>query len=943
MALPEEIKRRVPSTDSSSSHQSTYHDLSPTSSYVYSRKRKPSEKRFATYELNWNSSSAENNSTDDEFLDPEDHTSHANGYSGDSAQVARKSVQSTPSARKSVPLTHQQELRTPQLSTPSSPLRRPTSSVASTKKPVNPITINTSVREPGKHDDSTSPQSPFGGITVTTVKVVEILHSPTTDNSDVDSSLKATRKPSQIAKSDLLQRKRQQQLSLLPEPSISSENSSVGSVTIEQKRKRHPVSSPPVPVTSAARVVNPGRLASKIRQEPTQRLSIIPDSVQNQKKRTSVIAPLKGKSINRISLINSSKGKQPIVPKEMAFIDPRLIAKRSLVRTQSIVRSNNVTGKSIKRGTSTLRKRAPPRNMEFAPTSNPAHSNDPTDVESDTMPRRVTGLPWLPGPPKPPKLLHASLVPLPNRAQRAASTNPNRASRIIPTNPNRTSRILSTINPKRDSRRLSNIFSNKNGLTRANSLRRRSSVLAPLNRRASLDFRRKLLEESIMSSFGGGAYGVKPQTHLKPPIRRKTKKGSNAKLEDHRNQEEAVGANNAVKRLEMTRIISSQELLRKVEEENRRKENMNGPQPPPRRSPNEVTNQPEYFPPVSSRSNNTLSLLSSPPERRPSKPENSQNSLLQSSEPPPFPAHLSRSTVFSEHNRLQYPSSSSSASSSIPSRMAPATSEDSDRPSKNGDDTYSHPSSPSPRTQKLGILGGLFNKQVASSGSSHIPVPSPPTTYISQPPSLIPTRSAPPPPIANPPLQSPPLSPSRTPKIQSQLPRLTKGRRTNETDQATPNSEKLRKMEQFEALIAGSEPSTGKKSKPGKMSALTNLIMTSSTAASTSSSASTAPSSSVVDKKKKVADGPPATNGRRKSNGSGNNNQGRGDGLKSNLDVERLSIEKYSTERSSLNSLAVSLADSVHYRPEEKDALGKPGAISEDGVIRVTLTPAVCR
>ncbi|CAG8770800.1 15161_t:CDS:2, partial [Acaulospora morrowiae] len=250
--------------------------------------------------------------------------------------------------------------------------------------------------------------------------------------------------------------------------------------------------------------------------------------------------------------------------------------KRSLVRTQSISRSNIVPNKPLKRGTSTLRKRAPPRNMEFASTSNPVHSNDPTDMESDILPRRTIGLPWLPGSPKPPKLIHASLVPLPNRAQRAASTNPNRTSRIIPTNPdrtskrlssinpNRTSRILSTMNPRRNLKNLASGLPNNNSLARANSLRRRASV----KKRASLDFRRQLLEESLMVSFGG-IHNTQPQAHPKPPIRRKTRKGKKEQSEvTGQDQGEMVGTENVVKRLEMTRIISTRELAKKVEEEN---------------------------------------------------------------------------------------------------------------------------------------------------------------------------------------------------------------------------------------------------------------------------------------------------------------------------------------------------------------------------------------
>ena len=60
-------------------------------------------------------------------------------------------------------------------------------------------------------------------------------------------------------------------------------------------------------------------------------------------------------------------------------------------------------------------------------------------------------------------------------------------------------------------------------------------------------------------------------------------------------------------------------------------------------------------------------------------------------------------------------------------------------------------------------------------------------------------------------------------------------------------------------------------------------------------------------------------------------------------DYNRKSVD--SADKISLSSLITesSAGSVVHYRPEEKDELGRIHPMGEDGTIRVNLTPPVCR
>ncbi|CAG8520303.1 12078_t:CDS:2, partial [Acaulospora morrowiae] len=162
---------------------------------------------------------------------------------------------------------------------------------------------------------------------------------------------------------------------------------------------------------------------------------------------------------------------------------------RSLLKRTVVVKRNGATIRKVPR------RRLP---MEASATSNPATSNDPTDMEADHLPLRVKGLPWLPGPPRPPKLLHASLVPLPHHIQQSTLQKSNSNSNSTPLLLHANKNLNEKIDPK-------------------------------AGNRASQIFRRKLLEQSISMSFGG-----RLQPPQRQPKRRKTRKGSNANLEERR-------------------------------------------------------------------------------------------------------------------------------------------------------------------------------------------------------------------------------------------------------------------------------------------------------------------------------------------------------------------------------------------------------------------------
>ncbi|GBC10835.1 hypothetical protein RclHR1_09940003 [Rhizophagus clarus] len=849
-----------------------------------------SAKRYATYELNWNNLDYSND------LDQVTN----------SAQAARWSLPNSPPPPTHPPLT---TTTTNNPTTLSQEKKQPRHSKV--RKSISPIIINT--RKSDKNENE--PQSPFGGITVTTVKVVEILHSPTEKDDDFN-DLKFQQRHS-----------RHEHLNEDPVGIITSEHSK------ERKMSKQRITLPPSSNSIPRLPLPSSQNKSGSNNEKKNQDSII----LNQKKRSTIINSQKVKGNKNL------KKPEMIIPKEMAFIDPRLLAiNKSLIRTPSLTISNR-NRKSIKRGGSFYKKKLPPKDLEFGSTSNPIYSNDPTDMEADLPPIKHQIFPWLPGPPKPPQLLHASLVPLP-RVNRVAIDHDSHNIKNNTLDNNFTS-----VNLKRKSKLNSN-----RRLSRVNSQRRRTSIIEPDPNRASLVFRRQILEESLMMSFGGtmmGGVQQQPTLISKQPIRRKTKKGSNAKLEDREIRRERRRKERLEKRLAKEAQNFSSDNNHQIEGKNIKNENnvkglYMGPQPPPRK-------QSQDKPIISSLQkpkNNALSLLSSPPDRR--LVNSNVNSSLEHStdEPPPFPTHLARSTPFFEHTsnkerskRKQQPFSPltgqpiSSPISPI-SNNSPSNSESkelidddvSQHETINSDETSSIHQLPSPnltpnKSQKIGknILG-LFNKQTTKDPTS------PPISQISSPilhPTHLSLQSPPITPItlsSSTPPQSPPLSP-RTLKIPQQL--LGKSRRGIENGIGNPviqNQEKKKKMEQFEALIANSEISSSKKPISGKIKALTTAITT--VASSATSSASSSINTS-FEKRKKSADGTPYHTPRHSSESY------KSEGKESE---KKNGPRRGSSDRSSLTN---SLADSVRYNTDERSELGP----SDDGVIRVTLTPEVCR
>src|SRR5581483_11745490 len=168
-----------------------------------------------------------------------------------------------------------------------------------------------------------------------------------------------------------------------------------------------------------------------------------------------------------------------------------------------------------------------------------------------------------------------------------------------------------------------------------------------------------------------------PVSPSKPPIRRKTKKVSNAKIEDREKRRErrrkeklekklaedaqnnASNNNNMNGKIEKTNIekenggdkkpLKGLEMNRTIESQVEKGGIYMGTQPPPRKQSQDATlddhsssQKSKNNNSNSNNNNNTLPLFASPPERRIELPEPLTD------EPPPFPAHLARSTSFFE-------------------------------------------------------------------------------------------------------------------------------------------------------------------------------------------------------------------------------------------------------------------------------------------------------
>ncbi|GBC08867.1 hypothetical protein RclHR1_08440008 [Rhizophagus clarus] len=389
--------------------------------------------------------------------------------------------------------------------------------------------------------------------------------------------------------------------------------------------------------------------------------------------------------------------------------------------------------------------------MVYAPTSNPIYTNDPTDMEDDDIQSpSINRFPWLPATTGPPKLLHASLVPLSQFIKKVEATStadvssskpkrksvesisaprPKRPSQLFRQNlleqsvalsfnemamksfaaksaqsvqnaqnvqnarnirnaqntkstqsvqstrksKRKTVESMSIPIPKRPSQlfrenlleqsvamSLNEIAMGRNVLasqptqsarsTQKLDQEHRESISDPEPKRPSQLFRENLLEQSVAMSLDEAIMGKnvfstrRPSLNTKIPRRRFSRRGSNAKFRKEKaeknikeknkkgkdnNQGEQQIKQETVNPMVISKILDADELKVKVEEQLRRRAVLQSPQPPPRRfTPPTTESRREVI--VRRRSKNTR------PEKRLVKPEPSRESLQ------PFPNHLAR-------------------------------------------------------------------------------------------------------------------------------------------------------------------------------------------------------------------------------------------------------------------------------------------------------------
>ncbi|CAG8723562.1 16638_t:CDS:1, partial [Racocetra fulgida] len=329
-----------------------------------------------------------------------------------------------------------------------------------------------------------------------------------------------------------------------------------------------------------------------------------------------------------------------------------------IVRTSSERKRPKLVGRTqskrtvVKRSTAISKRKDKRIILEMSTTSNQTYANDPTDMDADLPPLRNRKTPWLPGPQPSPKLIHASLIPLPQYVE-GVSNNSNKRSYNVSSSrlSMAASRILRSCRP----RYVSSIFMSSD-LSPA-KLQEKDFFTVPQGNRASQIFRRRLLEQSLYMSFGGElTASTKPQLKR----RRKTRKGYNAKLKDREARREKRRKERQEKRLSndhkiddkdhqnvnpvvIPKILDSEELVKKVEEQLRKKEYLMSPPPPPRYINQHENQISELIPIQRSKSNasNVSSLFSTLPERRSIRSDDLNDKMLESSTSvEPFPTHL---------------------------------------------------------------------------------------------------------------------------------------------------------------------------------------------------------------------------------------------------------------------------------------------------------------
>ncbi|CAG8612661.1 33409_t:CDS:2 [Gigaspora margarita] len=605
-------------------------------------------------------------------------------------------------------------------------------------------------------------------------------------------------------------------------------------------------------------------------------------------------------------------------------------SKRTVIkRTATITKRNNSRKRLI---------------LELSTTSNQTYANDPTDMDADLPPLKNKKTPWLPGPQRSPKLLHASLVPLPHHTEDVSNNSNNH---VTSSHLSMASRILRSCRPKY----VSSIFmSSELALTPNAKLRKekRNSVAITPGNRASQIFRRQLLEQSLYMSFCGGM----PTNQLRPSRRRKTRK-------------ERQSVNSII----IPKIVDSEELVKKVEEQLRKKEYLMSPPPPPRYI-NQQENQMSGLNPIERSRSNVSSVFSNLPERRKS---DRSDDMLDSMEP--FPTHLTsqrKDRLTHSNTVFVQPPTILMHTDEIIHEFENPQMERQMEPTKSADNSNSgtplSPLSPSIYNKFGSGLLSLFNRGFHRDANSSISGASSPTTpnyplsprsplspnsplspvsprQFSVPGETLYSTSQPSrtgfskqstesnskkiiqPSIADPQLLRPGISRRSTePTINIRKPPLS----TTTTD-----PEKLRKMQTLEEILALSDAENERKaqnfenvmaygdskSRNGKSRTLKTAIITSTTAMASPSVIPVEPITSTVCPS-------PKSNNEIQETSSSHSREQQQQNISQNL--------------VSASSSTTSL-DTDYYEDEPETLNPQRGLLSNDGVLRLTLTPAICR
>jgi hypothetical protein len=469
-------------------------------------------------------------------------------------------------------------------SLPTSPIQNSYPSLASmTPLPTSPTTeIN--------NNDNEEQFSIFGGIVVTTTKVVQI----------TDSKL----------------------------PEVATKYRS------KKRTSKIPLPKKVLDVKEINNNYNTQQINNNIKQQNKSTAKYnLSEQTTKERRKTRIYNNVKQDDITQIKMIINNEHKL------------KLSSFNGVVRRNSSKRSRQLTrsGVTIYRKQSKMRQ-VQQRELVNAPTSNPYYSNDPTDMEEDDIPISNRSR-WIPVLNDPPKLLHATLVP------------------------------LDQVNKKWDTI-ISAVVSSKPNKTKRKHI---ESISAPKPKRQSQIFRENLLEQSVAMSLneaimGRNVFATRRSSSLlnvgpsKVPRRRFSRKGSNAKIEDRgtrkeRRRKEKTEKNikkkstkedntreqKQINSMAMPRILETDELKKKVEEQLRKKAILQHPQPPPRLNMQSTT---EFEREVIVRRQELRSLspplISSLPDQHSIQPEQSNDEL------PPFPTHLARRHNMSLYSHLPF-------------------------------------------------------------------------------------------------------------------------------------------------------------------------------------------------------------------------------------------------------------------------------------------------